>query len=148
LETFASPKAGKIWNKRFAGKKAFTAKLRDGYHHGSVLSIIYRAHRVAWAIHFGAWPALEIDHINGDRADNRISNLRDVSHAENMKNRRKAKWNTSGHTGIDFHARRWRARCTVGGKTCHIGFFEELDDAIKAREMFLRQNGFDVNHGQ
>src|SRR3546814_663675 len=60
------------WNARYAGAIGFTAFTSDGYHHGCILSIQARAHRVAWCIYYGDWPSRVIDHINGNKIDNRI----------------------------------------------------------------------------
>jgi hypothetical protein len=57
------------------------------YVEGRKGSAFFRAHRAIWALHFGDWPQQTLDHINRDRADNRIENLRDVSHQENQRNR-------------------------------------------------------------
>ena len=58
------------------------------------------AHRVAWLLHYGEWPADEIDHINGDCKDNRICNLRNVTHRENQRNMKIGKNNTTGVQGV------------------------------------------------
>src|SRR5690349_20811660 len=60
----------------------------------------YRAHRLAWFYVTGEWPPDEIDHINGNRADNRWANLRPATVAENQRNRAKSKRNTSGYKGV------------------------------------------------
>ena len=67
------------WNSRFAGKPAFQTDFSQGYKCGEFNGQTLLAHRVVWAIHYGQWPKGVIDHINHNRADNRISNLRDVS---------------------------------------------------------------------
>ena len=66
-----------MWNNRHAGKDAFTSVDGRGRLQGRIWAATYRAHRVAWALHYGEWPLMEIDHINGDHTDNRIANLRD-----------------------------------------------------------------------
>lgn len=73
------------WNAKYAGKEAFTSVGFNGYRQGSVFRQGMNLHRVAWAIHHGEWPD-HIDHINRDRLDNRICNLRSVTKAENAKN--------------------------------------------------------------
>jgi hypothetical protein len=80
----------------------------------------------------------EIDHRNGDKLDNRKENLRHVTHTQNMRNRQKLSTrNTSGCTGVSRFSRdaRWRAEIKVEGKTKHLGLFESLNDAIKARKV-------------
>ena len=64
------------WNAKNASKPAFTANDSNGYKHGRIFGVAYQAHRVAWAISNGKWPPEFIDHINGIKNDNRISNLR------------------------------------------------------------------------
>lgn len=61
----------------------------DGYRHVCVNRRMFKVHRLAWLLHFGAWPEHEIDHVNGQRDDNRIANLRDVPHALNQLNQRR-----------------------------------------------------------
>lgn len=63
---------------------------RSRYASIKVSYIQYQAHRLAWLYIYGKWPDGEIDHINGDRKDNRIANLRDVDHPTNMRARRLA----------------------------------------------------------
>jgi hypothetical protein len=102
----------------------------------------YYAHRLAWAIHHGEWPIGDIDHINENKSDNRISNLRVASRSENMFNRGSNKNNTSGIKGVSFckSTNRWRAQITMDRKSVNVGRFktkEEAADAyiLKAREI-------------
>lgn len=91
----------------------------------------YRAHRLAFLIVTGHWPANEIDHIDRDRDNNRWSNLRECSHAENMQNHGPHRNNTSGVRGVHWYARlgKWAAQINIDGKRCHIGYFDNLNDA-------------------
>lgn len=96
---------------------------------------VYRAHRIVWELCTGSAPVGEIDHINGNKSDNRISNLRDVTSSTNNENRRSTGMaNTSGFLGVDFHKanRKWRAKITVGNKSVHIGYFEDPKSAHDA----------------
>src|SRR5262245_14420263 len=70
------PRGPQRWNTRWAGKPAFTTKLRGGYRMGRIHWGAYYAHRVIWALMTGAWPTSEIDHIDGDPSNNRWANLR------------------------------------------------------------------------
>lgn len=68
----------KTWNARFAGKPALNAKKGDGYLCGAINYINFQAHRVCWAFHYGKWPTNFIRHDNGNRSDNRITNLIEI----------------------------------------------------------------------
>ena len=79
---------------------------------------------------------LEIDHINGDPRDNRVSNLRVCSSAENNKNKRRRKDSTSGMKGVCWHSRdrKWRARIQVDGHRKHLGLFDDPSEASRVYE--------------
>jgi hypothetical protein len=96
----------------------------------------YRAHRVAWAIFYGEEPVQQIDHINGNRTDNRIANLRIATNTENSRNCKISKNNTSGVTGVTYHgvANKWLAQITVNRKNVYLGIFANKEDAIKTRK--------------
>lgn len=82
-----------------------------------------REHRLAWLFVHGEWPADQLDHINGDRADNRIVNLRPATNSLNMANRKLNANSKSGVKGVCFHrgSQRWRARLQFDGKRIHLG---------------------------
>jgi hypothetical protein len=107
------------------------------------------AHRVAFAHFYGHWPTDKVDHINQNRSDNRIENLRDVSPQENSQNQKLSKRNTSGVTGVTWHNQRkkWMAQITVSLKTHTLGIYEKKADAIAARKDAERRFGFSANHG-
>lgn len=113
-------------------------KVTDGYVHVYVNSTSpFKVHRVLWALAYGYWPTLDIDHINGIRDDNRLSNLRECTRADNARNRNKANKNSkSGVTGVFWHKlkRKWEARIGVNGSTVYLGAFIDKDDAIAARK--------------
>ena len=94
----------------------------------------YLAHRLAWLYVYGSFPKGDIDHINGDPADNRISNLRDVSHRTNMENRKGAQANNKlGKLGVSLDGRgRIRATIQIDGKQKHLGNFPNTEDAHQA----------------
>lgn len=133
-DEFQSARSCASFHARFAGKQAFTAN-SYGYRAGRVDNILYVAHRVIWAIIYGEWPAEDIDHINGDRADNRLANLRAASRSENLCNRGMSPRNTSGHKGVYFDAQsgRWRAHIKKSGRFHFLGSFDLLDEALAAR---------------
>ncbi len=110
----------------------------------------YRAHRLAWLYMVGKWPRNHIDHKNGVRSDNRFSNLRDVTSSENQKNQRRRSDNTSGFVGVCWHKRanKWGAQIRVSGRRSHLGYFDELEDAIQARKEANTKYGYHPNHGR
>jgi len=97
---------------------------------------LYKVHRVIWLIVTGAWPANQIDHLNGKRSDNRIANLSDKTGTQNMWNRQRANRNSkSGLLGVSKDRNRWQARIMAYGKQRHLGMFgtkEEAHDAYLA----------------
>lgn len=99
---------------------------KSGYRAICVKGRIYKAHRLAWLYVYGNWPAKQIDHINGDRNDNRLSNLREVCNAENARNRRRPQ-GSNPYLGVTKKKwrgeHRWCARIMVDGISKHIGYF-------------------------
>ena len=108
----------------------------DGYLLIGVQSRVHSAHRLAWLYVYGEWPEDQIDHINRSRSDNRISNLRDVSHKQNNQNRSKSSTNTSGHPGVCWNKQRskWVATITHNYKDIHLGCFNTIEEAVSARK--------------
>lgn len=87
-------------------------------------------HRLAWLLHYGKHPDAHIDHINGNKSDNRIYNLRCVTNATNHENVRKARsHNSTGVLGVTKQGNRYVARIGVKGKYIHLGSFGNTDDA-------------------
>lgn len=110
----------------------------------------YLASRIAWLIHYGKWPDYDIDHINGDPLDNTITNLRDATRHDNLKNAARRTDNTSGITGVYWNVDRgkWQAQIGVDGRVLYIGLFSSIDQAIAARKRAEREHGFHDNHGR
>jgi hypothetical protein len=117
----------------------------DGYVQIGVLGKKYRAHRLAWLYAHGVFPGnrIEIDHINGNRTDNRIANLRAASKSQNLQNQRRYKNNTSGFKGVSFNGKhnKWVATIGHNRKCLWIGYYDtpelaHLAYASKARELF------------
>lgn len=141
------------WNSANAGREAFTAECKaysdkSGYKFGSINGCPTTAHRVIWMIFHDDAPVV-IDHINGDRGDNRIVNLRNTDNKGNSKNRRNSGRNTSGQAGVDFWTSRqmWRARVWSDGKAKYLGYFNTKQEAIDARKAAELTNGYHENHG-
>ena len=118
-----------IWNSRFSGKPAFTTQSSHGYLCGTLFSIKYRAHRVIWALHAGAWSIDDIDHINGNRSDNRIVNLREATRSQNLMNSCVRSNNTSGLKGVSWAKERqkWNAYINANGIRKNLGYFETAE---------------------
>ena len=118
---------------------------KSGYWRIKVDGKSHPAHRLIWIYHFGEMDADHyIDHINHVRNDNRIENLRCVTHRINMRNKLKRINNTSGYAGVSFHPvqKQWIAKITTEGKELWLGTFETKRDAIIARKTAERLLGY------
>lgn len=105
-------------------------------------------HRAVWAMFYNYWP-IEIDHINGDRQDNRIENLREVTRSENLRNARRRCTNVSGVTGVSWDTKlsRWVAVIqTTYNK--YLGSFDSFEEAVAARKAAEIKYGYHPNHGR
>jgi hypothetical protein len=108
----------------------------------------YAEHRLAVIYMTGVNPEQPIDHYNLDGTDNRWSNLRLVTPAENVRNQRLSRKNTSGACGVyRTKNNKWEASITYGGKRRSLGVFEDWFDAVCARKSADNQHGFSENHG-
>lgn len=105
-----------------------------GYRQISVAGKLHYAHRLVWLAETGAFPEDVIDHVNRVKDDNRISNLRVVSHKQNMENTGLYAHNTSGYKGViwDKQTNKWLARVIHSGKQVFAGRFENAYDAHQA----------------
>lgn len=110
-----------------AGSKSSTGHIliRINYHN-------FSAHRLAWLLTYGSWPSGSIDHANGDPSDNRISNLRECSHAENMQNMKRRSDNQSGYTGVSKKANGYSAEIKLLGVKYRLGYFKTAEEAYEA----------------
>jgi hypothetical protein len=141
-------------NLRVAGKEAghrHTCTVGKTYLQVRVDNKMHYAHRIAWVMMHGAIPpGMQVDHIDGDGANNRASNLRLVTGSENKRNQRRLSNNTSGYTGVYLDKRRGRysARVWDNGRFLTLGHTATAEEAYEIRQRYNRANGFHENHGQ
>ncbi|MAF42605.1 MAG: endonuclease [Parcubacteria group bacterium] len=121
---------------------------RLGYTFIKLLGRRNSAHRLAWLYVYGSYPKNEIDHINHRVYDNRLCNLRDVTHLENKKNSKKQSNNTSGITGVRWSEKlkKWNAYIGCNGKIISLGHFVQKKNAVMARNEAKISLGFHKNH--
>lgn len=137
------------WNARWANKPAFIHKDYGDYLRASIMGRFYSAHRVAWSIFYGCEAPDFIDHIDGDRQNNRIMNLRKTDFVGNSKNRGVRSDNTSGRTGVHMtKSGTYKVRIFANGKDNHVGTFKLFQDAVEARRKAEKDNGFFEGHGE
>ncbi|WP_283648054.1 HNH endonuclease signature motif containing protein [Hafnia paralvei] len=107
--------------------------LSCGYIYISLCGIRYRAHRLAWLYVYGNMPSCEIDHINRNKLDNRIDNLRLCNISQNAHNTKIRSDNHSGIRGVSWSKalKKWHARINVNKKFYHIGYFNNKEDAAR-----------------
>jgi len=130
------PETGDITNLKLrrvvkAGKKNHG----NLYIHVNVMGKRIRAHRVAWLLYYGSWPSGQIDHDDNNGMNNRISNLKDVSHTQNQRNQRTRATSISGVKGVCLHkpTGRWQALIWVSGRRIFLGRFDTIHAAAAAR---------------
>ena len=148
IEKFQAPRIGRTWNTRFAGKEALSALRKDGYLGGAINYTNYLAHRVIFKMLHGYDPD-QVDHDNRNRTDNRPHNLIDGSATDNSRNCKLYRNNSSGFVGVhwDKSRHKWVAAITVAGKMKHLGRFEDINDALEARQKAEQHHNFHPNHG-
>ena len=112
-----------------------------GYLNISLHGKKWKAHRLAWLYVYGDFPKQEIDHINGIKDDNRISNLRDVNRLTNELNKGKQANNTSGFKGVSLQKQsgKWEAYICCNGKKKSLGVYATPEIASKARESCIKE---------
>lgn len=95
------------------------------------------AHRAAWLLHYGSLPETHIDHIDGDKQNNRINNLRLCTHNQNQHNQGIRRSNSSGYKGVSFmkSAGKWQAQICCNSKIKHLGLFVHKEDAAHAYDI-------------
>jgi hypothetical protein len=144
------PDTGILTRRHFlnAKRKPVGCKSEHGYLRLILDNRSWAVHRVIWLWTYGYFPEGQIDHIDGNPANNRIVNLRDVSQSENQKNRRVPKNSPLGVMGVRRHGRMFGARILIEGKSKHLGSFDNLEEAIAVRKAFEQDYGYHENHGR
>ncbi len=130
-----------IWTNK-NGKQYYTTRINNKN---------YQLHRILWVYHYGFIPKdKQIDHIDHNGLNNRLSNLRIVTHQENGKNVKMHKDNTSGVMGVYWHKQvnKWMAYIRINGKLIYLGLFVDKGEAIAARKEAEVKYGFHSNHGR
>lgn len=137
-----------IWNGKNAGAIAGYTSVR-GYVFVRVIGVNYLAHRIIWKMMMGDDPDV-IDHVDGDKGNNRWLNLRSVTPSENNRNQHIPRDNTSGVIGVCWVKRRskWAAQIKAEGRSRYIGDFDTFEEAVAARKAAEREHGFHENHGR
>jgi len=133
---FWKPRTNSIagWNERCAGKETFTRTDRKGYKVGTLLNRHAKAHHVIWALTHGEWPKYIVDHIDGDKSNNRPDNLRAASPSQNNFNSKSYRNNKAGLKGVSWHKSRnkWIAQIAANGKSRLLGYFDTKEEAHQA----------------
>jgi len=139
----------KRWNSRFAGTLAGCLK-PNGYRSIKVDGRLYQASRLILRYHDQDPDALHAYHLNGNPEDNRIENLRIVTQAENVKNRKRYINNVSGVTGVHWSqaGQKWYVHGRVDKESVFLGCFDTLLDAAARRYRHNREQGYEERHGK
>lgn len=143
---FYDPETGTFtWAKNRRGVNARVGNIagrknknhNDGYLVITILGKSYKGHRLAWLYVYGQFPEVDVDHINGNRGDNKISNLRLATRADNCRNRKTRKDSGTGSKNVQFRYGKWKVKVCFNYKRIHGGTYETLQEA-EAAAMELR----------
>ena len=149
---FTNSQQALAWNNKFSGKEAFTSLDGKGYKHGDIFNKRVYPHQLAIIIIHGEYDSdkYAVDHIDGNRCNNKIKNLRLVEYKDNSLNMKKPVNNTSGYIGVTWHkgANKWMAQVHSRGKCYYLGLFESVQEAVDARLEKQKELGFHDNHGR
>lgn len=132
------PDAGRFFWKASPRRRAIDGEAgtvnTGGYRQICIDQKIYKAHRLAWFYAYGVWPKNQIDHINGQRDDNRLGNLREADFSQNQANAKKRALSENPAKGVTLHKASglWNARVTKGRRVVYCEYFSSIDDAKSA----------------
>lgn len=146
LDSFKRRRSWLSWNTRFAGKEVGSLHA-GGYRYTKFDGGVHLVHRLIWMFVYGAVPE-QIDHINHNRSDNRLINLRAADPHVNGANISLPSDNSSGRIGV-YRGRRgkWTAKIGYRGLKLTLGTFQTFDEASEARARAEAAMGFHPNHG-
>lgn len=125
-------------------------KANNGYLAVSVVGVRALVHRVIWAIHYDAWPEGDIDHIDNDKTNNRIPNLRMATKSQNSMNTRIRKDSTTGIKGVCYNSANsnYRVRLIKDNTPVEVGSFLTIQAAAEAVKLARKKiHGDFCNHG-
>lgn len=148
LDDFVSQQTCNVWNAKNAGRSAGCVDA-SGYVRIAINRARYYAHRLVWVWCRGAIAdGLNIDHADGNRANNNITNLNLATITDNNRNMRLRSDNRSGVAGVDWCKKesKWRARGRLYGREQHLGFFDVLEAAAAAAAAFRVSLGYSDRH--
>lgn len=146
---FSSQKECSRWNTRYAGTKAFNTLNRYGYLTGRLLGVSLYSHRVVWVIINKKFPDFWLDHIDGNKQNNCIQNLREVLYKENNKNSSLRSDNKTGKVGVSLRNKKYEANIKdLAGKQVFLGRFKDFKEAVAAREAAEKLFNYHENHGR
>jgi hypothetical protein len=116
----------------------------SGYWRVKICGRMYSVHRLVWLMHYEQWPADQVDHIDQNKTNNRLDNLREANFSQNQQNVPIRKSNKSGTTGVYFfkdgRKKPWRAHVKKDGKSIFCRYFATYEEAIAAREAAEREH--------
>lgn len=151
LEHFSSGKYPernwKAWNSNYSGTQAFKVN-NHGYYSGTLDSTVFLAHRIIYKLIHGVDPD-RVLHAKGETLNNCLENISSGSHSLNMLDKKKYKNCKSGVMGVTWHTRDevWAVRIRINKKETHLGYFDDLQEAIAVRKAAEVQYGYHPNHG-
>jgi hypothetical protein len=125
------------WNPRHANKKAGHPD-HKGYLVVKIDGQAFKVHRLVWKLLYGCDPAAEIDHINGDKSDNREINLREASSQQNRRNTPAFKHSKTGIKGVWVQSGRFKSCIFMEGKQIYLGYFDTAEEARAAYEKMAK----------
>lgn len=135
-------------SKTAIGAEAGCINAGPGYRFIKLRGVQYYSHRLAWLYMTGAFPPADIDHVNGDRLDNRFCNLREATRQQNCANRSVGRNSTTGVKGVSSDAGSFRATIHFGGRNHRLGNFKTVAEAANAYDFIAKAlNGAFAHQG-